>query len=136
MSPLIAAVILIAVTMSIAGILSFWVSGYMKTKLGESENATKETGCLGADFKIHSIDFNNDTRSLYIVLDNRRAVDLIIENVYFFYPDNKIDTKTLNEELKGNDIKPINITGVDEGFLSGKIKTNCPEISLDFEPPG
>lgn len=135
MSPLIAAVILIAVTMSIAGVLSFWVSGYMRTKLEESENVTQGTSCLGAEFKIHSMDYNNNTRSLYLVLDNRRAIDLVIENLYFFYPNNRIETKTLNEELKGNEIKPINVTGVADGFLSGKIKTNCPDVSLDFNPP-
>jgi len=131
-SPLVAAVILIAATMSIAGILSFWASGFVKTRLSESGNVTVESSCLGAEFKLHSGSYDNET--LILVIDNTRTVDLALENIYFFYDDGSIVDRSLdNTVLKGNEIKQIPVPGnVPANFTSAKIKTNCPEVYLDF----
>lgn len=130
-SPLVAAVILIAATMSIAGILSFWASGFVKTRLGEAGNVTVESSCLGAEFKLHSGSYDNET--LTLIVDNIRPVDLVLESLYLFYPDKPMIPKSLNNTiLKGNEIKQIQITDVDTNFTSAKIKTNCPEVYLDF----
>jgi flagellin-like protein len=134
LSPIIAAVILIAITMTIAGILSFWATGFMKSKLSEVENTTQDTGCLAAEFVVYSSTYNNRTKILYIIVDNRRAVDLVLENLYIFYPDNKLDTKPINMELKSNEVKQLNITNVAEGFTNAKIKSSCPDIFVDFIP--
>ncbi len=131
MSPLIAAVILIAATMSIAGILSFWVTGFVRKKLTESENVTEETGCMGADFKLHLARYDSTNRRLYLVVDNTRAIDLKLQTLYLFYPDRMV-SKPLNITLKGNEMKQFYVDGVDPDFQDAKIKTNCPEVSLDF----
>lgn len=131
-SPIVASVILIAATMSIAGILSFWATGFIRTRLTESENVTGETVCLGADFKFYSGRYDKDTKTLYLILDNRRNVDLELENLYLFYPNNLMKTIPLKDTLKANDIRSYNVTGVDDGFENMKIKTNCPEVSLDI----
>ena len=133
LSPLIAAVVLIAATMSIAGILSFWATGFVRKKLTESQNISEETGCMGADFKLHLAKYDENTHKLSIIVDNTREVDLKLQNVYIFYP-NGMKTKTLNPPilLKGNEMKQFTVDEVDPGFESVTIKTNCPEVSLSF----
>jgi flagellin-like protein len=130
MSPLIAAVILIAATMSIAGILAYWTTGFVKTRLTEAESITGGAKCLGAEFQLRSGSYENNT--LHLILDNRKTVDLFLTNLFLIYPDNKLDTKLLNKTLKGNEIKPLTIPDVDPGFLTGEIKTQCPDVSVYF----
>jgi len=132
LSPIVASVILIAATMTIAGILTFWTTGFVSKKLNETSNVNDETTCYGAEFKLHSASYSNGT--LFLRLDNRRNVDLKLENLYLFYPDNSMDTVPLKEfSLKGNEIKQLSpIMGVRPNFVSGKIKTNCPTVFLDF----
>ena len=133
LSPLVAAVILIAATMSIAGILSYWTTGFVKTKLGTAENATEETRCLNAEFKLYSGRFENSTNTLYLVLENTRSYDLTLADLYLFDAnDSLIDpTTSLNEKLEGNSLKALNKT-VDPNFVRAIIKTNCPEVSVEF----
>jgi hypothetical protein len=127
---IVAAVILIAATMSIAGVLIYWSSSFVQQKLNTTGSMTDETSCLGAEFKIHSASFTNGT--LFLRLDNRRSVDLTLENLYLFYPDNKMETYPLNTKLLGNEIKQLTIPNVTDGFTGGEIKTQCPTIFLDF----
>lgn len=131
-SPLVAAVILIAATMSIAGILSYWTTGFVKTRLGGAENATDETRCLSAEFKLYSGSFDNTTDILYLVLENTRSYDLTLTDLYLFDASDMLiePTISLNKELKGNSLLAHNETV--SNFTRGVIKTNCPEVSVDF----
>jgi hypothetical protein len=52
--------------------------------------------------------------------------------LFLVYPDNKLDTKSLNETIKGTEIKALSITNVTTGFLTGEIKTQCPDVSAFF----
>lgn len=135
LSMIIAAVLLIAVTMSIAGILIYWSTSFVQKKLSETgDNSTYETLCLGAEFKLHSASFNNGT--LFLRIDNQRTIDLTLENLYLFYPDNKMETVPLNALLKGNEIKQFTLSNITDGFTNGKIKTTCPTVFLDFTYSG
>jgi FlaG/FlaF family flagellin (archaellin) len=131
-SPLVAAVLLIATTMSIAGILTYWATGFVRSRLGVIENAS-ETECLSAQFRLYYGSFDNGTESLYLTLENQRNTDLKLENLYLMYPDGSLDSKVFpNATLEGNKLKQFNITNVNDGFLSGKIKTDCSEVFIDF----
>ena len=130
LSMIVAAVILIAATMSIAGVLIYWSSSFVQQRLNETGGMTEETSCLGAGFKIKYSNFANDT--LILFLDNNRVVDLTLKNLYLFYPDNQMKTVPLNELLKGNEIKKVTLTNITDGFTRGEIKTNCPDVILDF----
>jgi len=134
-SPLVAAVILIAATMSIAGILSYWTTGFVKTKLGVAENATEETRCLNAEFKVYSISFEDPT--LYLVLENTRSYDLTLTDLYLFNENNQMTTITFKDDenlLEGSSLKSIDIDIPDDS-VRGLIKTNCPEVSVEFDIP-
>ena len=133
-SPLVAAVILIAATMSIAGILTFWATGFVRERLDVAGNTTDETNCLAAQFRLYSGTFDNSTSpgTLYLILENQRSIDLSLTNLYLFYPNNVLQDITLTETLLGNKLKSITISNVNGGFSGGKIKTNCPDIDVDF----
>jgi len=129
-SPLVATVILIAATMSIAGILAYWTSGFIKTRLTEAESITGGAKCFGAELELRSGSYDGST--LNLILDNKKSVDLLLTNLFLVYPDNKLDTKTLNETIKGTEIKALTIENVTTGFLTGEIKTQCPDVSAFF----
>lgn len=130
---MIAAVILIAATMTIAGILSFWTTSFIKSRLGEAENVTEGSVCPGADFEFQTGRYDGNTQTLYFILDNTRSVDLEIENLYLFY-DDKMVPKRIGGTLKANEIKEFNVTVEDLNFNRATIKTNCPEVTLGFTP--
>lgn len=136
-SPLIAAVILIAATMSIAGILSYWASSFAEERLRESENTTtaEQTQCIGAKFRIYSTGtYTNSTDILYIILENQRSYDLTLKELYLFYPNDKFETIDLNNTLlEKNILKPFNFTiTTGDDFYKGQIRTNCPDVNVDF----
>jgi len=132
LSPIIAAVILIAATMSIAGILAFWTTGFVKTQLTETAGITGGAECLGAEFELKP-GSRLDGTTLNLILDNRRSVDLIITNVYLVNDDNSVDSHPFNNiTLEGNEIKLLTVTGVKPNFLTGEIKTHCSDVSVFF----
>ena len=135
-SPLVAAVILIAATMSIAGILTFWATGFVKSRLNATDSNVEDTRCLAAQFRLYSGTFDNSTYPspgyISLILENQRSVDLTLNSVYLFYPNGNLIEKTLTGTLEGNKLKSFNVTDVDDGFISGKIKTNCPDVEVDF----
>jgi len=130
LSPIIAAVILIAATMTVAGILAFWTTGFVKTRLTEAESISGGTECFGADFELRSGSLDGTT--LNLILDNKKSVDLYLTNLFLIYSDNRVDTKSLNITLNGNEIRTVSIQDVAPNFLTGEIKTQCPDVSIYF----
>jgi hypothetical protein len=135
LSPLIAAVILIAATMTIAAVIAFWTTGFVKTRLTEAESITGGTECFGAEFILRSGSLDGNT--LNLILDNRKSVDLTLKNLFLIYPDNNVEQISLEDEevLRGNEIRKITVTipttyGLN--FLTGEIKTQCPDVSVYF----
>ena len=53
-SPLVAAVLLIAVTMTIAGMLAYWASGFVRLQTETFSNQSVVSKCNFADFKVYS----------------------------------------------------------------------------------
>ena len=123
--------ILMATIMGIGGILTLWGSTLVRERLGGAQNATPVTTCQSAVFKFYSGKYDRNTKNLYLVLENQRSIELKLDKLYLFYPNNMV-TFELNKTLEGNILKSININGVEDGFTSGTIKTNCPDISVDF----
>jgi len=133
-SPLVAAVILIAATMSIAGILTFWATGFVKGRLTSVENTTVETECVAAQFRLYSGTFDNSTSpyTLTLILENQRSIDLTLNNLYLFLPNGDLKEHTLTGTLEGNKLKSFTVTDVDGSFTRGIIKTNCPDVNVEF----
>jgi hypothetical protein len=128
------AYLLLATVMGIGGIFTMWATSLTTQTLTEEANRTQEF-CGAAMFSIYSGSYDRSSNNLYIVLKNQRSVDLVLENLYLFYPNNVLKTIPLNEPLKGGVMRPIDLT-VEDGFTKGLIKTNCPEVSVEFTYSG
>ncbi len=125
-------IMLFVTSLSMAGIISYWGTTLVQRTLSEAEELSAESDCPSALFGLYSGNYNNSTKNLALILDNRRSADLKLENLYLFYPNGVMKEIPLNETLEGNQIKSLRLVEIDDGFTNGKIKTNCPEVSVDF----
>ena len=122
---------MIAVVLTMGTVFTLWGSTLIKEKLNATENITPAEICTSASFKFYSGKYDKANMNLYLVLENQRSVELKLEKLYIFYPNN-FETFDINKTLEGNILKSFNIPGVKDGFSSGTVKTNCPDIETDF----
>ena len=90
-SPLIASVVLIAVTLAIAGILSTWAIQFVG---GRGTTITQQTQCLGAleiDATPPSLRYDASSGELTLIMINKKT-DISLENLVAFltYPDGSV----------------------------------------------
>ena len=125
-SPLVATVLLIAVTMTIAGLLAYWASSFTRSNLPSQNKTQSIQECAGADFVIYYQRTSNST--LTLVLQNTGISDLLITNITFLYPDGNLITKNINSVLPRASLKSFKIDNVSPGWDSYTIFTNCPGV--------
>ena len=128
LSPLVATVLLIAVTMTTAGIIAYWASSFTRAGLPSKNKTSSLESCTGADFSIYYQTYNSTTKNLVLVLQNTGQADLSLTNVSFLYPDGTLDSKVLNSVLPQGSLKSFTITNVTSGYKSYTIFTNCPNV--------
>jgi len=128
-SPLVASVLLIAATMSIAGILAYWASSFVSKQTETFENQSVTSECNYAGFKIYSCNYNASTRKLTMILENTRDVALKELNIFIFYPNSTVSSPIhLNDTLTANQFKSFAIDNIDD-FSTLTVRTQCSEIS-------
>jgi len=128
--PIIAAVLLIAATMSIAGILAYWASNFVRTALPD-QNST-ETSCQFADFQIYQCNYNSTTQTISLVLYNYRTVPLDGITATIFDVNNLPAWQNISftGTLQPSVFAPFSITGIPSNFTKVVITTSmCPVIS-------
>jgi flagellin-like protein len=129
-SPLVAAVLLIAVTMTIAGILAYWGAGFVRMQTASWENSTVAGNCNFADFKIYSCRYNDTSSKITLNLENLRKVELKDLSIYYFFTNGSVSPPVyINDTLPGSMIKTFSISDVPSDFTKLTIKTQCPDIS-------
>ncbi len=129
-SPLVAAVMLIAVTMAIAGILAFWATSFTRSTAEGLSNQTKTIQiCSQADFSIYTDLYNSTTQTHKIILENTGNIQIKITGIDYIYPDGSIIHKnqTLNL-LSGAQLQQYVIQGVNPGYSKYRIYTECPNV--------
>jgi flagellin-like protein len=127
-SPLVATVLLIAVTMTIAGMLAYWASSFVKTQTTQFENQTLATECRFADFRFYSCNYNSTSQQINFVLENFRSVTLRDLIAYIVYQNGSVSNYSLNEALPGGTMKGFSIGNISSDYSSIIIKTHCPEV--------
>jgi flagellin-like protein len=129
-SPLIAAVLLIAITMTIAGVLAFWASSFVRTGLEQSSNQTVATECTFGNFIVDSCNYNSSTTKLILILDNIGTVNLGNITAYAIYGDGSVNASKLDGgNLESGSLKSFSTVGVSPGFQSVRIRTQCPNVA-------
>ncbi|MBI2084666.1 MAG: hypothetical protein HYT70_03600 [Candidatus Aenigmarchaeota archaeon] len=125
-SPIVASVLLIAITMTIAGVLAYWSSTFVEKSLPVENRTTAD--CRVAQFEFLSCRLNSTGGTLLFSLNNIRSASLNI-TAYVEYSNGTISENPLNTTLVGNSIRSYTVTGVSSDFSRLLIKTNCPELS-------
>ncbi|MEM7826997.1 MAG: archaellin/type IV pilin N-terminal domain-containing protein [Candidatus Aenigmatarchaeota archaeon] len=142
-SPLIATVLLIALTMTIAGIIATWASSFTQVRLEEIKSNTTE-GCIGANLKVSNARIINGTG--YFTLENIGTATLRDFKAYLFY-SNPANDEVLNSSrcywvanssytlaniiLEPGDIYTFNFTNSSASPLRIRITAgNCPTATM------
>ena len=129
-SPLVAAVLLIAVTMTIAGMLAYWASGFVRQQTEAFSNQSTVT-CTGANFVVYSCNYNSTAQQLKLILDNVGTINLKNLTANIIYPDATVLASSLNSSLpSGGALKSYTIGGINSGYTGIEIKTECPAVSV------
>jgi flagellin-like protein len=133
-SPLVASVLLIAITMSVAGILAFWVSSFTSQTLPKM-NRTEE--CRFSNFEIVTCSIDMSTGNLSFILRNIGQYDISDLTVYVFTTDNMVSPMVkLNSSLSRGEFKSFILSNSStnvpaEKFSKLVIATSCPELSKE-----
>jgi len=84
-SPLIATIILIALTIAIAGVLGLWAASYVSTRTQEVNKTAELIDCQLANFEI--ISCRKDNNKIKMILFNDKRIDLNGFRVTFIKQD-------------------------------------------------
>jgi hypothetical protein len=122
--------LIVGTVVALGAIISFWGTQLVQTRLNESR--TSEDVCLGAMLRLYSGGYDSDKEELLLILENPRGVDLELKALYLFYPNKEMKTFELNKALQSNMLLSIPVKDVEDGFESGTVKTNCPDVTVDF----
>jgi hypothetical protein len=121
-------VLLIAATMSIAGILAYWASSYVRSSLPEQTNYT-DVQCAGSNFDIYYQYYNASTKDLVLMLENKGTYQVHITGVDFIYSGGRLENTTVDEKLPaGSKIMSFTVGNVTSGYQRFRISTNCPKL--------
>ncbi|MEM5777129.1 MAG: hypothetical protein QXJ06_01635 [Candidatus Aenigmatarchaeota archaeon] len=133
LSPIVASVILIATTMAIAGILSFWAGSFVEKKVEESENTTSDINCLNLRFNLFTPCIYNQTKKeISFYLDNQSPREIILDGLYVFYPNNNLKSYKLSIRVPANQPFLFSQSDIEPGFVSFHLRTTCPNIYRNF----
>jgi flagellin-like protein len=133
-SPLVASVLLIAITMSVAGILAFWVSSFTSQTLPKM-NRTEE--CRFSNFEIWKCSLDKSTGSLSFTLHNIGQYEILDLTAYVFTTDNTVSPMVkLNSSLSVGEYKTFILSNSStnvpaEKFSKLIIATSCPDLSRE-----
>jgi len=128
-SPLVAAVLLIAVTMTIAGMLAYWASGFVRQQT-ESFSNQSIAGCTGANFNVYACSYNPSAQQIKLILDNVGTVSLKNITSNIIYPDATILSSELGVLPSGGTLKTFTISGVSSGYSTLELRTECEALSV------
>ncbi|MBI2543334.1 MAG: hypothetical protein HYW24_04055 [Candidatus Aenigmarchaeota archaeon] len=129
-SPIVAAVLLIAITMTIAGILAYWSTTFVAQGL-PGENITN-TQCRFAQFEFVSCKYNTTAQNVIFVLENVKTTEITNLTTFVTYSNGSVSTGVdLNSSLGtgAQGLKSYSVSGVPSDFTRITIKTSCPELS-------
>jgi len=117
-SPIIGTVLLIAATMTIAGILAFWASSFVQQQTEYYSNETTSTFCNFANFRVLSCMYNKTSDELAVVVDNYKSHTLKGFKAIVWYSDVDIQTFETDEEITANSIKSIMFENITKDLTS------------------
>jgi len=126
-SPVVASVLLIAITMTVAAILAYWSSSYVKARLPSAEADT----CSVSNFDFYLCRYNASSRIIVFSLVNRANVEMYNLTAFINFANTSVSSGVpLNGTLKigAESIKSFFISDISSDFSSILVKTQCPMV--------
>ena len=130
-SPLVATVLLIAVTMTLAGIIAFWGSSFVRTSLPTENQTQTLQACTGGSIKLVSSNYNSSANTLSLTIYNDGVQKLTLTNITFIYSD-RAESKEINSEISPGQVFVKALDNVAGDFNSFIISTNCPNVYIKY----
>lgn len=131
-SPLVAAVLLIAITMTIAGALAYWASTFVSGQTALLQNQTIATECQFVRFQVYACSFDSSLSQLNLILNNIGTVNLRNLTTFFIYSNNTIVEKKLGDSLPSGVLKSFTVKDVDGTYGRISIRTQfCPDVAVE-----
>ncbi len=129
-SPLVAAVLLVAITMTIAGMLAFWASTFIKTQTETFENQTQQTKCSFASIDIFDCSYDTSSGTLTLVLQNTGGIALQNLTANVIYSDKTTTSHILEGKLGLAEIKSFQVSLAPNKSISQVIvgSAECPNM--------
>ncbi len=140
-SPLIAAVLLIAFTLAIGGFLSTWLQDMARTQT-EAASQNADAGCAYMNFNSRNATLNaSGTSMLVLTLENSGTRNAIINTIrvtgenlnstVFSHPSNFIGTLNSGDEIMVG--LAINRTWIDSIATIRIIPADCPQTAISIK---
>jgi flagellin-like protein len=134
-SPIISAVVLIAATMSVAGVLAFWAANFVGVSSPQTASTFPSLStCQTADFQIYQCSYSSSSKIISFVLYNLRTVDMSGMSATVF-DSNSLpawSNITLGANLPVGQFVSYTITGIPSNFTKLAVTTfMCPSIMHD-----
>jgi len=130
-SPLVAAVLLIAATMSIAGILAFWASTFVRTQTASFENQTLTSECNFATFEVYTCTYDAGSSRISLALNNNGQVALKNLAAYVQYANDTLQQINMTDTLPQNSLKQFYLNDIGSNYSKIIIRTHCPQLSRE-----
>jgi len=136
-SPLIATIILIALTIAIAGILGLWAASYVSTRTEEMNKTSRTIDCSLINFDVMSCRKENNV--IKIILFNNRPLDIRGFTLSFFELDENVTIINVNSTTIDKILRPSSYEIVEspillENFSKIEIRsTECPNAKKEVE---
>jgi flagellin-like protein len=132
-SPLVAAVLLIAVTMTIAGVLAYWATNFFRTEttaLQQNQSLIRE--CTAANMRVYSCSYDVNNTRMSLILENNGATTLRDIVVQIIHSDNSISTINLNGTLQRNLLQSYTLNDISSNYTNLVIRTHCPTAFVEL----
>ena len=119
-SPLVAVIMLIALTLIVSGILASWVQQLAQSQRGKLEY------CLDASVLIQGARYDSGATTLYLYVDNRGIVNLNFTTIVEF-TDNTAPIKSGPFAVEANKLETLTLTSVPNTLREATIQSvECP----------
>ena len=131
-SPLIAAVLLIAFTMSVAAMLTAWVTTFTEERTSSVSNRSEQVfQCSYGGLSIYDAIYHSDSNETDITVANTGTFDFKNVTVHVFDDGGSVINKGYIDTLSTADVKTISIdTDVETKPARVRaISKNCPKVS-------
>jgi flagellin-like protein len=120
-SPLVAVIMLIAITLIVSGILATWVTQIAQSQRGKLEY------CMDASVLIQGARYDSGTQTLYLYIDNRGNVNLNFTAILTFSDDTAPIKSSTLFPVEAKKLDTMTITSVPNTLREATIQSDeCP----------